>query len=89
MVPQITARLPGQLSVKQVQKLLKKHGVVDDGAAGGRKGRRERMAAEREQLAEAMRRHAGHPDMLERMADEMTGVVTVKQVGPYTTGVGP
>ena len=63
-----------------MQKLLQKHGVTDSGAAGGRVGRKERMAAERAQLAAAMGRHAGLPDMLERIADELTGVVTVKQV---------
>ena len=70
-----------------MQKLLKKHGCTDDGAAGGRKGRKERMAAERVQLADAMRRHAGKPDMLERIADELTGVVTVKQVRSEDTRV--
>ena len=54
--------------------------MTDSGAAGGRVGRKERMAAERAQLAAAMGRHAGLPDMLERIADELTGVVTVKQV---------
>ncbi len=66
---------------RQVQKLLRKHGVVDGGAAGGKRGRKERAAEERAVLAEAMQRHAGKADFLELIAAELPGAVTIKQVG--------
>ncbi|GAX82511.1 hypothetical protein CEUSTIGMA_g9938.t1 [Chlamydomonas eustigma] len=76
---QITQRLTLQLSVKQVQKLLKKHGITDGGASGGKVGLKARLVAERTQLSAAMQRHAGKPDFMALIAEELPGVVTVKQ----------
>ncbi len=62
-----------------MHKLLQKHGIVGGGKERST-GRKAAQAEERERLAAAYSKHAGKADMLERIAEEMPGGTTAKQV---------